>query len=209
MIKKILFWIIVILLIAGCQVSTRERSAKNGLLGNETNLAETLTASSFPTTFATTAITPAISLDPGATPTPDPYWFDDENEYWPQDPLGREYYAFAWRGEERIPEFNQTILDAYANGEAWATDPIEAALRFAGYPNPDDIYPEAVYVFFHGSLVIVVVRTGRVWDDSIFEQEHRIDLVKDGETWRIEWAGYRQRCARYAGPGDWMVGLCP
>ena len=106
-------------------------------------------------------------------------------------------------------EFREEYLIAVKTGAGWVQDPIQVGLRFAGYPNADSDHPDQVFAFFpQSNKAIVVVASLNCMDDSIRDHEERIDLVRDSEVWKTEWAGYRQRCRRSLS-GGWVTGLCP
>ncbi|MCP4599553.1 MAG: hypothetical protein GY847_03270 [Proteobacteria bacterium] len=138
--------------------------------------------------------------------------FGTGKETWPKKPLSREHYAYIdVEHDPLIPivGFREKYAEAVQDEEEWVKSPILVGLRFVGYPNVEGIEPDNVFFFCTNSYkaTVVVVSEG-LMDDSIKDQEKRIDLVKEGGIWKIEWAGYRQRCYRSL-YGGWITGLCP
>lgn len=89
------------------------------------------------------------------------------------------------------------------------TDPVDVGLHFAGYPNIDDIPPDKVELYYSSTIdAIIIVLATNIGDDSVQDKEERIDLHFDGNEWKVEWAGYRQKCRRINNP-DWVTGRCP
>ena len=123
----------------------------------------------------------------------------------PRDKYGAiDFKSNSWRAEF-ISEYQQAI----ENEDLWVKDVETVALRIAGYPNADKIPPERVEVeTAQAGKVIVTILSRRLMDDSIARQETRVELVKNGDVWRIEWAGLRQQCYRGFGFG-WTTSLCP
>ena len=106
-------------------------------------------------------------------------------------------------------EFASPYENAVLDHSVWVREPISVALKAAGYPNIDGLTPESIGFYnINLSEVIVVVRTGRLMDDSIKERELLIDLYQDGDIWRVIWAGQRQRCYRSLSP-FWTTKPCP
>ncbi len=87
--------------------------------------------------------------------------------------------------------------------------PYQIGLRFAGYPNIDDVLPDKVTIFYvsRERQIIVVQHTG-LHDDSVFAREIRVDMVLEGDSWKIEWAGGRWRCQSGRGSSTWTTSLC-
>ena len=109
--------------------------------------------------------------------------------------------------------WNSWWLDEYdaarSSSASWVQDPIDLALRFAGYPNPDEVAPDRVNVFYeNSSTVTVVICKDGLMDDSVRAKEHRIDLVRNGGLWEIEWSGARFRCVPNRGSQEWTTDLC-
>jgi hypothetical protein len=140
------------------------------------------------------------------------------DEYLPETPLDRDNYA-PINLEERLQRLERSDKEAV---DFWnrmelpnkleqiqRADPIDVGLHFVGYPNIDDVQPDKVLIFYtSANEVIVFVLAIGLMDDSVLDSEERIDLHFDGNEWRVEWAGYRQRCRRNNNP-DWITGLCP
>jgi hypothetical protein len=138
--------------------------------------------------------------------------FGTGKEIWPEKPLGHEHYAYIdVEHDPLIPivEFREEYAKAVQDEEEWVKSPMLVGLRFSGYPNVDGIGPDKVFFFCTNSnrATVVVISEG-LMNDSIKDQEKRVDLVREGGIWKIEWAGYRQRCYRSL-YGGWITGLCP
>lgn len=127
-------------------------------------------------------------------------------------PLGQSHYKPADLGNEQlipIISFWEQYHSAVQAGENWIADPIEIALRYAGFPNPDNINPDTVFAYYvKANKAVVIITKANLMDDSVSAKEYRIDLVKLENIWKIEWAGYRQKCGRGLSLG-WVKGLCP
>lgn len=107
-------------------------------------------------------------------------------------------------------EFYAAYKEAIALNTDWVKNPEMVALRVAGYPNIDKIDPEKVEMETNADgITIVVVLSPRLMDDSIRRQETRVELIKDGDIWKIVWAGWRQQCARGLFNFGWTTSLCP
>lgn len=92
----------------------------------------------------------------------------------------------------------------------WLKDPETMALRMAGYPNEYGSPPEKIdSVRSQDDKVIITILSLNLRDDSIKDQEVRVDLRKVGEIWDIDWAGSRWRCRRGDFQDDWTASLCP
>lgn len=89
--------------------------------------------------------------------------------------------------------------------------PEDIALKIAGYPNPDGILPSEILVSFpRQDIAIVTVTSRSLRDDSIAARQVRVELQKHQNTWRVEWAGSRQKCRRDLFGGlQWRTKLCP
>ena len=132
-------------------------------------------------------------------PRPSPSELPDERtDYMPYDP-----------NSVRFARFNGQYSAARNAHEPWTEDPREVGLRFAGYPNVDGTSPDIVRVFHPepGKTIVVVIDMG-LMDDSVEAQKIRVDLVREVDVWRVEWAGGQWRC--HGGRGDWYwhTGLC-
>ena len=99
---------------------------------------------------------------------------------------------------------------AIAQNDGWVKDAETIALRVAGYPNDDNIPPEKVDVEIDkDGKMIVTVLSRRLMDDSVLRQETRVELIKNGDIWKIIWAGWRQQCARGSLGFGWTKSFCP
>lgn len=104
---------------------------------------------------------------------------------------------------DEYPEF------LYRTEESWIKDPLFVALNYTGYPNRDNNPPSKIYAHKdRNEKVTIIISNFNARDDSIKDTENRIDLINIDGTWKIEWAGYRQRCRRSPFNG-WTTGLCP
>jgi hypothetical protein len=139
-------------------------------------------------------------------------------EYWPEAPLDRGHYTQINLAEhlQSLKLRDQDAIDFWKRmglpnklEEIHNSDPIDAGLHFAGYPNIDNIPPDKILVFYTSAkeVTVIVVAVG-LNDDSVLDHEERIDLRFNGSEWNVEWAGYRQRCRRNYSQ-DWITGLCP
>ncbi len=107
--------------------------------------------------------------------------------------------------------FCQRYQDAILNEDSWVNYPIEIALNFSGYPNPDDFPPYTVTSIFKrgdSKIVTVVTLFTNLLDDSVRDVETRVDLIKENEIWQIQWSGYRLRCYRNNSE-EWVITPCP
>lgn len=196
---------ILLCFLSGCSTSNKDKVAQEN--GINSNL---FTHTPLPTYTPAPTFTPYPTLTPAIIKLQIPEKSDQE--YWPTDPLGREFYAYVdIETNPRIPiqEFRKAYAEAVKKDEGWIKDPITLALRYAGYPNLDGLSPNQVFIYYVNDVqVIVIVRAFGHMDDSIRDTDERIELVKENGIWIIEWAGYRQRCYRSSFDG-WTTGLCP
>ena len=106
--------------------------------------------------------------------------------------------------------FCEQYQDAFETNASWLNDPIEIAMKSQGYPVFENSGPNIVTAIFGKSsqtAVVLLIYTN-LPDDSIKDQEWRIDLVKsNNKTWKILWIGYRQKCRR-TGSDDWVAERC-
>ena len=196
-IRKLIIFLLLNVLFFGCAPFANDTQSKVPLTTN-------------------TPITPTPTLTPNPTSTP--YFITleipqkDGEEYWPSEPLSREFYSYVDVETNQIfpiQEFRRQYAEALENNDAWIQEPILVALRYAGYPNIDGTNPNKVFVFsISGIQVVVVILAENLMNDSVRDHEDRVDLIKVGNVWQIEWAGYRQRCYRSSFDG-WITGLCP
>ena len=108
-----------------------------------------------------------------------------------------------------LSAFARDYRDALSAGAEWVQDPIDVGLRVAGFPNPDQLNPDAVLVFYtKANAATVIVFKDGLMDDSVAALEFRVDLVKDGRVWEIAWLGLRQQCYRTL-EQDWTTAKCP
>lgn len=107
------------------------------------------------------------------------------------------YYTYDFANTSHLQSFNQEFAAARQTQEAWISDPVAIALRVAGYPNLDRIEPDEVKVSKdENNMVSVVIKKFNLMDDSVRHKEVRVDLVSNQNTWEIEWAGAKWKCAR-------------
>jgi hypothetical protein len=95
----------------------------------------------------------------------------------------------------------------------WKHSPQAIALELAtdcsDYPSKCQL--EEVRVFrVASSKAIVVLQERYLVGDSVDASQMRIELLRVGETWEVEWSGMRWRCKPFRGnsPG-WTVETCP
>lgn len=123
--------------------------------------------------------------------------------------LGRDQYKpeiIDWKWDWFCEQHQKAIL----NNESWLGDPIEMAMKSQGYPDTENSVPNTVKSFFgkNSQMAIVILTYTNLPDDSIKDQEWRIDLVKSSKKeWTIHWIGYRQRCRR-TGSDVWVAERC-
>jgi len=125
-----------------------------------------------------------------------------------EPPAERSDYRTALAGE--TPGFAE-FLEAYEAAQTepadWLRDPVEVALRAAGYApsyEPDQV---TLYQTAPGQASVVLLLEGAE-DDSVRDIEHRVDLTAVDNLWRVEWAGARWRCQVGRGQQDWGAELC-
>lgn len=98
---------------------------------------------------------------------------------------------------------------AIVQGDDWVKNAETLALRVAGYPNIDNIPPQKIDVeTTKDGMVIVTILSRWLMDDSIEREETRVELIKNGESWNIIWAGWRQKCHRGSFFGGWTTSSC-
>jgi hypothetical protein len=108
-----------------------------------------------------------------------------------------------------LTRFREAYNTASDNQEDWITDPQEVALRFAGFPNLEGILPDEVIVFPTSTeQVTIIILQLQIPDDSVASVETRVDLVQNGRSWEVEWAGGRWRCKAGRGHQDWLPEFC-
>jgi hypothetical protein len=119
------------------------------------------------------------------------------------------YGAYDFAKDPWLASFAQEYKDARLNHSSWVVDPIALALRVAGYPNIDGTNPDQVDIYYVNSTkLVVVIKDFGLMDDSVESRDIRVDLVKKGDIWEVEWAGLRQRCRRGLIIG-WTTSGCP
>jgi hypothetical protein len=102
---------------------------------------------------------------------------------------------------------------AYETQTDWKHSPHAIALDFATdwCDSPSICQLEEVRVFRVASnRAIIVLQTRNLRGDSVDASQVRIELLRVGEAWEVEWAGMRWRCNPFRGnsPG-WTVEPCP
>jgi hypothetical protein len=125
--------------------------------------------------------------------------------------LDKQYYATVDQinPETWEREFWQSYTDALDSKDDWVKNPVTIALRYGGYPNVDYRYPDSVTEYLISDSEVVIVATNEhLRTDSVFAVEYRIDFLKNGDVWKIEWAGNRYRCVRTTS-SEWTTNLCP
>lgn len=129
-----------------------------------------------------------------------------------EPPAGRSDYRTSQPGE--MPGYAQFVEDyetARSERAEWLRDPVEVALRAAGYAtgSPDGLLPDQVTLYQTApEQVSVVLLLEGAEDDSVRDVENRIDLAAEEGLWRVEWAGARWRCQAGRGQQDWGTELC-
>ena len=169
-----------------------------------------------PISMSLPTYTPLATYTPHPIPTPIIIFREipqqEGQDYWTSEPLSRDFYYYVDVATDpliTIQEFRQGYAEALDNGDTWIKDPIAVALRYSGYSSVDGNIPSKVFVFsISNNQVVVVVKLENLMDDSVRDHEDRIDLIKIDDAWKIEWAGYRQRCYRSNFEG-WTTDLCP
>ncbi len=133
-------------------------------------------------------------------------------------PLPRESYAplDVAKEWERINEVDALNIEYWKSADQ--SNPLaeirdssvyDVSLHFSGYPNSDYTPPDRVMVVYTDpKQAIVTVLSEGMLDDSIIDQEYRIELSEMDTEWKINWAGVRYRCAR-SGNFEWTTSLCP
>lgn len=213
--KPWVLFLLPVILLAGCGYFGQVSSA-------EVDYTPTTvpTYTPYPTFTPMPTYTPYPTLTPAATYTPYPtateieptrVYPTYEGDYWPRQALGRENYReidlqHVWYAKF-FDAYNQAVVDK----EAWIYDFYTVAMNFFTLPYTDKPFPNLISIIYpskYRDRVIFTFRE-RAMDDSIAEVEDRIDLVRDEEgVWKIEWAGWRQRCARGSRDG-WTTEPCP
>ena len=110
----------------------------------------------------------------------------------------------SWR-HEFFTEYNNAVTE----NDDWVKNAEIVALRVAGYPNDDNVSPEKIDVKMdNDGITVVTVLSPRLMGDSILRQETRVELIRDGDIWKIIWAGWRQQCARGSLSFGWTTSFC-
>ncbi len=124
------------------------------------------------------------------------------------------YRPYNFDTDPWLSSFNQTYAAAKQRRASWLFNAPTVALRLTGYPNPDGCKPTEVTTTEQSATrVTVVVNKGPAKnescsDDSVLASEIRVDLVKAGQIWAIEWAGGRYRCHPGRGQQNFAPTLC-
>jgi hypothetical protein len=120
------------------------------------------------------------------------------------------YGSYDFAKDPRLASFIQEYKDAHLNHSNGVVDPVALALRAAGYPNIDETNPDQVDIYhINSTKLVVVIKDFGLMDDSVESRDIRVDLVKKGDIWEIEWAGRRQRCRRVLLFPGWTTSRCP
>lgn len=113
-----------------------------------------------------------------------------------------------------VSSFNKSYASAKQTNEPWLFQPTTVALKLLGYPNTDGCKPTEVSTIGQSAhQVTVIISNGPgqgelCSDDSILAAETRVDLVKQDQTWAIEWVGGRYRCHQGRGQQDFAPARC-
>jgi hypothetical protein len=109
--------------------------------------------------------------------------------------------------------FMEGYRRAEEQGEAWTKEPHDIALRFSC---GEECGGESVTVNqIDPDRSVVIVEDHTVFDDSIKATKTRIELMRSGNGWKVEWAGWKQQCRRddwtavFQGRFGWHTQLCP
>lgn len=90
------------------------------------------------------------------------------------------------------------------------SDPSQIALRVFGHAEPvEGNFQERVVLVeqtAHRALV-ALIQTGLA-DDSVEGSRYRLEFVREGDRWRLDWAGRQVRCYPGRGSPDWTAGRC-
>lgn len=127
------------------------------------------------------------------------------------EPLGREnYLEYNFQKSRWLVLFMTEYEAAKLRQESWTKNPTEVALRVAGYPNPDNLEPDKVSVFRPrlDYITVIIMADLHMVNDSVWDSEQRIDLIKRGDIWEIDWAGGRYSCIPGRGQEELQPKLC-
>jgi hypothetical protein len=189
--------LIVIALISGCGQSTFADSSKSPTLVSEEILLTPTFPPCLPLPQASSSEFVNIAND----------WFQSSQP----SITSRNKYNYDSNHTERIwNRFCENFQTAILNKEPWLDNPIDIALRLAGYPNGDYWYPDTITAHYrkHSPYIVtvVIVVTGLL-DDSVGASDIRVDLVFTEEKWHVQWFGFRQQCIRDNIDG-WVTNPC-
>ncbi len=117
-------------------------------------------------------------------------------DYEPIDITAEGWWADPHReGEETT--LVERLDHARAEGEGWVSDPVQIALRLAGYPRIEGGEPDWVNEAWDSTeLVIVVIGKDFLGDDATKARETRVELHRDDGEWEVLWIGSRHKCYR-------------
>jgi hypothetical protein len=121
--------------------------------------------------------------------------------------------SFEASSQAALTAFMEEYRLAEEQGEAWTKEPHDIALRFSC---GEECGGESVTINMPGpDRAVLIVEDHTVFDDSIKATKTRIDLVRSGDHWLVEWAGWKQQCRRddwtavFQGRFGWHTQLCP
>jgi hypothetical protein len=110
-------------------------------------------------------------------------------------------------------DFMDQYVRAREENEEWIRDPRDVASRYACGGECEST--NFAITLPTSDRAVVIIEDHSVEDDSISATKQRIDLVRRGDVWEIEWAGWKQQCRRddwtaiFQGRFGWHTQLCP
>lgn len=126
----------------------------------------------------------------------------------------KDYRPYNFETDPWLGSFNKNYAAAQQRQEPWLADAPTVALKLSGFPSSGECKPSKVKTTEHSdSRVTVVIKSSSAkrepcMDDSVRASEIRVDLVKENQTWAIEWAGGRYQCHQGRGQQDFAPALC-
>lgn len=113
-------------------------------------------------------------------------------------PIREKYSPINFEDNSRwVASFLADYKKAIVQGDDWVKHAETVALRVAGYPNEDKIRPEKIYTeTTKDGVAVVTILSQEAMDDSISREETRVELLTNGSTWKISWAGNKRQCRR-------------